>query len=448
MNKKMIYRSEGFTLIETIVSIALIASIMTALSFGVALSYREYKKSNAYKKESDIDLANIQEPYTTDSTTLKKSVDYTMKTTIDGKITALAMYNTTNTDPLISLSRFEAQASNFKDSKYFTFNTVNSTLGKLNQVTELNNYTISSYEDLPSTNYEALDQTNKMWGKWSFIGWSLTKITKNADGSISGKLKSYTDSGKTLYCGNPNYASQATGYEGVINEKNYQDIMDAINNGTIDLDKYVLVPAYFFSQDVEGTAADTKLLTGADGTVRRDMDERNMKNLVKGAAQYIKEKGIESVNSDLNGSAQDAIYGKGIEILHFRENGWPQVARYPLLNGRRSSNSWYENQDYYKNQTKIDNGSTWKTGFIYETFHAIGYDIKETDDKNDWLGIHYKYNILMFGDQVKDNGQHPYSMFMQVNKTNKTVRIWVGTVSSNGSISSIGENYDVTASYA
>ena len=62
MNKKMIYRSEGFTLIETIVSIALIASIMTALSFGVALSYREYKKSNAYKKESDIDLSNIQEP--------------------------------------------------------------------------------------------------------------------------------------------------------------------------------------------------------------------------------------------------------------------------------------------------------------------------------------------------------------------------------------------------
>lgn len=47
MNKKMIYRSEGFTLIETVVSIALITSIMTVLSFGTASSYREYINSNA-----------------------------------------------------------------------------------------------------------------------------------------------------------------------------------------------------------------------------------------------------------------------------------------------------------------------------------------------------------------------------------------------------------------
>lgn len=455
MNKKVMTMNKGFTLIETIVSIALISAIMTVLSFGVASSYREYISSNAYKRESDTDLLNIQQPYTNDSTIMKKSVDYTMTTKTDGKENkiSLAMYNSTNKDDSISLSRFEAQQSNFKKSNYFTYYTVDPNTGKLKQITELNNYTISSYEDLPTTNYDALNEMNKTWGPWCFIGWSLARVIKGSNGTSTVKdvkkdIMSYTDKGKTLYCGNPNYASKSNGYLGVINEANYKDIVDAIDNGTINLNDYALLPAYFFSQDVAGTAADTVLLTGADGVVRRDMDARNMKNLAKAAAQYIREKGTDGINSDLNGAAQNAIYGKGLEIVHFRENGWPQVARWPLWNGNGSMNSDYENKPYYQNQTKIDNGSTWKTGFIYETFHAIGYDIKETDDKDDWLGIHYKYNILMFGDQVKDNKEHPYSMFMQVNKTAKTVRIWVGTVSDDGSLGSIGGYYDVTASYA
>ena len=439
---------KGFTLIETIVTIALIASIMTVLSFGISISYHNYVDSNAYKKESDIDMENIQKPYTNDSTTLKKSVNYTMTTVSDNQSTSLAMYNTSHSDASISLSRFEAQASNFKDAKTFSYYTVDPTSGNLTKITALNNYTISSFEDLPSTNYEALDDMNKAWGPWSFIGWSVTKITKNSDGTVSGDVMSYTDRGKRLYCGNPNYASSKTKYEGVITSENYADVMSAIENGTINLDDYALVPAYFFSQDVPNTTADTRLLMQADQLVRRDMDARNMDNLTKAAVSYIKENGLSEVNSALNTQAQTAIYGNGLELLHFRENGWPQVARKNLLNGHGSRNSSYETSSYYQNQTKIDNGSIWKSGFIYEMFQGIGYDIKETDDENDWLGIHYKYNILMFGDQLKDDGSHPYSLFIQINKEKKTVRLWVGSVNRDGSLTSLGGYYDVTISYA
>lgn len=460
MNKKMIYISEGFTLIETVVSIALIASIMTVLSFGTASSYREYINSNAYKKESDIDLGNIQEPYTKDSTTLKKSVDYTMQTTMDGKTqsTALSMYNTTDTDPSISLSRFEAQASNFKKSLSIQSLAISAENGQLSPIAGLDDYTISSFDDLPSTNYDALDSMNKDWGIWSYVGWSL--VYKN---DTTWKTQPKTDTGIVMYrdianniklfCGNPNPAPVNSNYEGLITSTNFEEIMKKVENGEIDLSHYEIVPAYLFSKDIEGTHTDTDLLNFAEPTIRESLDNRNITSLANAAAKYIKKNGVDSLNSYLTTDAQSAIFGKGLEILHFRENGWPRIATKYYGTGRGSSMTSYENMQAYQNITKMGDGSTYKTGFFDTVFKSIDYDLSKTDEPTDWRGINYKYNILLFGDKVADNNQLKNSMFMQINKENKTVRIWVGTVSSSWwtgtvSINSIGGNYDVTVSYA
>ncbi len=463
MNKKMIYRSEGFTLIETVVSIALIASIMTVLSFGTASSYREYINSNAYKKESDIDLGNIQEPYTKDSTTLKKSVDYTMQTTMDGKTqsTALSMYNTMNTDPSISLSRFEAQASNFKKSLSIQSLAISAKNGQLSPIAGLDDYTISSFDDLPSTNYDALDSMNKDWGIWSYVGWSLVDLNNTTwqtqQKTNTGIVMYYDDQNKAnLFCGNPNPAPvSSSDYEGLITSTNFEEIMEKVENGKIDMSHYALVPAYLFSKDVPGTHTDTDLLNYAKSTVRESIDNRNITNLANAAAQYIKKNGVDSLssNSYLTPDAQSAIFGNGLELLHFRENGWPRIATKNYGTSRGSSMTSYENTRAYQNITKMGDGSTYKTGFFDTVFRSIGYDLSKTDDPTDWRGINYKYNILLFGDKVADNNQLKNSMFMQINKQNKTVRIWVGTVSSSWwtgtvSINSIGGNYDVTVSYA
>lgn len=475
MNKKMIYRSEGFTLIETIVSIALIASIMTALSFGVALSYREYKKSNAYKKESDIDLANIQEPYTTDSTTLKKSVDYTMKTTIDGKITALAMYNTTNTDPSISLSRFEAQASNFKASLSFKYLSVDTYSGKLTTIDELSDFKISSFEELPSTNYEALEKMNKDWGIWSYVGWSLVDLN-NISWKSNEKTKTgivmYKDSytKKPLYCGNPNPAPLNSNYEGLITPDNFTTIQNMVENKQIDLSHYALVPAYLFSKDVYNSDADTKLLMNTIQTVRKPIDERNITSLANTAAKYIKSNGMNSITSDINSVTKKALCGNGLEILHFREGGWPVEAASVITNGStlyyNYGTDWYngsiylkygkdyENSFYYKKYPKIGDDPEYAKGFkkgefLYDIFmNGIGYDLTKVGnptsrDKN--------YNSLLFGDDLMlDNNQFQYSLFMKINENSKTVTVWVNRVASDGSSDSSGIDafYSATASYA
>ena len=318
---------------------------MTVLSFGTASSYREYINSNAYKKESDIDLGNIQEPYTKDSTILKKSVDYTMQTTMDGKTqsTALSMYNTTNTDSSISLSRFEAQASNFKKSLSIQSLTIGATSGTMSSIPGLGDYTISSYEDLPSTNYDALDSMNKEWGIWSYVGWSLVDLNntswKTHQKTNTGIVMYYDDKqNMKLYCGNPNPAPVSNnGYEGLITSANFEDIMKKVENGEIDLSHYAIVPAYLFSKDVPETHTDTDLLNYAKSTIRESIDNRNITSLANAAAQYIKKNGVDSLDSYLTSDAKNAIFGNGLEILHFRENGWPRIATKNYGSSRGSS---------------------------------------------------------------------------------------------------------------
>lgn len=491
----MIYRSEGFTLIETIVSITLIASIMTALSFGVALSYREYKNSNAYKKESDIDLANIQEPYTTDSTTLKKSVDYTMTAPdADGKEkkTSLAMYNSTNKDDSISLSRFEAQASNFKESLSFKFLTINTYNGKIRTISELNNYPISSFDDLPATNYDALDTMNKEWGIWSYVGWSLVDLNntswKTQDKTKTGIIM-YKDNDKKikLYCGNPNPAPLNSSYEGLITRDNFTEMQKMVENKQIDLSHYALVPAYLFSKDIDNTNADTELLKDTSQLVCKSFaDERNISNLAKAAAKYIKSNGIESLSDDLDLTANEALCNNGLELLHFREAGWPVEASSTTYSKKYYKNfkyyeknllyynkgrdleegsaylqygEPYENSNYYKNYPKIGNTSGYTNGFknqgfLYETFmKGIGYDLTKVRSTNStaWRGINYDYNSLLFGDDLmQDNSQFQYSLFMKIDENSKTVTVWVNRVASDGSSNSNGINssYSATASYA
>ena len=83
--------------------------------------------------------------------------------------------NKNNKDSSISYSRLSGSLGTI--FPYFNYDSTKSGWGQSSsQITDLNNYGVKSFEDLPGTNYSALDELNNNWGKWSFIGWSTTLI--------------------------------------------------------------------------------------------------------------------------------------------------------------------------------------------------------------------------------------------------------------------------------
>lgn len=492
MNKK------GFTLIEVIVSIAILSIVLGVLSTSISMIYRHYNASNMYKEDSDLALYNVQGGY--DQNVQMKSADYKLEingTNMHDEIQLNAFTSasyhqkTINIDSsakekkeAVYLTRFEAQAKDI-DTKFFI---VDASTGKVSKMPGLENLGVGSYDDLPNASWEALKNMNKEWGKWSFAGWSLSPATYDTNGNVTSvkenmydswdknRKKPYWVSVPTNGANNTNNRYYYTGctyeltydngeWKGLITEDNFADFKEKVANGVIDMKHYALVPTYYFSKDIYNSDLDTILLNDADNTLREARDTKNIQLLAQAAARWIKKNSLQKLEQEVSYSnRQNGLYGKGLEIIHFREAGWGVLGEkdYSRFGNRNKGKpSSYESSATYKDLPHLNDG-TWNqdNGFIKAMFESIGFDITKINDENDWLGIRYSYNRLLFANKMADSeDSHPYSLFIKVNQNKQEVTVFVGKSTSSGSWWNtkwsdpregmvINPNYVATASYA
>ena len=177
---------KGFTIIETIIGIALLAVIMGSLGTAVYQTVKVFLDSNDYKTAGDYTFEHIQstdDTGKTNDTNWKIASTYT-KTYKDSQGTTQTQSNTT-TDPI--------QITSFKNSKSIAknqvqLNTFITTIGtkisysylsnvqdsgSAQEMSELSDKGITSFDDLPDPSYAALNQSsnggkssNDEWGKW------------------------------------------------------------------------------------------------------------------------------------------------------------------------------------------------------------------------------------------------------------------------------------------
>ena len=486
MNKK------GFTLIEVIVSIAILSIVLGVLSTSISMIYRHYKASNTYKEDSDLALYNVQGDY--DQNTQMKSADYKLEISGTNMHDEIQLYSYTSASydqklinidssakekkEAVYLTRLEAQAKDIDSQIYI----VNAGSGKVSKMPGLENLGVGSYDDLPNPSWEALNGMNKEWGKWSFAGWSLSPATYDADGNITSIKENRYDSsdeyrkkpywvsvpaggvknnGQYYYTGCTYKLAYDNGeWKGLITEDNFMDFKKNVANGVIDMKHYALIPTYFFSKDIGGNSLDTTLLNDANNTLREARDSKNIQLLAQAAANWIKENSLQKLKQEFsNSNVQNGLYGNGLEIIHFREAGWgiPGEKSYSSYRGGTVD---YENSQIYKNLPHLDDG-TWNqdNGFIKEMFEKIGFDITKMKDKTAWKGINYKYNRLLFANKMADSeDSHPYSLFMKIDKNKQEVTVFIGESTSSGywwktwsdprDKMVFNPNYVATASYA
>ncbi len=490
MNKK------GFTLIEVIVSIAILSIVLGVMSTGVNMVYRHYNASNSYKDDSDNALLNVQGAYRQD--TQMKGADYMLEISgedIDKKIQLFTytsasyhnkLINNTSTaeekKEAVYLTRLEAQSKEIETKFYL----VDAITGKASQVQGLETVSVNKFDDLPDESWDSLANMNKEWGKWSFAGMSLSPAIYDNNGNLiyvkenkyyNKKTKEerykkpiweYIDVNRRndsqyFYSGYSKpleYDGLANEWKGIITEDNFKEFKNKVKSREIDMKKYALVPTYFFSKDIYDSDLDTILLNDADNSLKEKKDEKNIQALAEKAAKMIKDNNLQYLDNELtNINNKNALYGDGLEIIHFREAGWGVLGEkdYSRFGERnKGAPSPYENSTTYKNLPHLKGTWNQNNGFIKEMFESIGFDITNINDESDWLGIHYKYNRFLFSNKIADqNDTRPYSLFMKVDKINKNVTVFIGEAQKQwGGWSDprknmvISPNYVATTSYA
>lgn len=452
----------GFTLVEVIVALALVTMITGILATSLAQTLRYFNDANVYKKESDAAFDTIQ----SDSTDIQYKTEYKLVSTdSDNKKNSVRVRVSSYTDKS-SKNKLTYQSIDVKLGMVFDY-TLNysdkNNSKKTETLSELKDYGIQKFDDLPGTNYSALQKMSDEWGDWAFIGWSTS-------------LKTYTapSTGRKYINGNPEAASASNNWQGLITSENFMDFKNAVATGQVK--NVTLYATYMFSYDVSDYTDDIDLIKMTPDSIRQKQDNVVLNKLAKYAAGIIKEKGTSAIDNCLSGNYRSAIYGNGLEILHFREGGWPVEANtnyYTQNNDRNPQTGYYdygqqyETQNYYKNYPKIGTapgytqGFKKNDGFFYETFaNGIGFDLtkvgnpiygKPEKKEKSWRGINYDYNSLLFGSPIMDlNNRFRLSLFMKVDKSAQTVTIWVNRIAIDGSSDSSGINkpYTATASYA
>lgn len=471
-------KNDGYTLIEVIVAVALISMIMIMLTYATTQSVNNITNAKIYKKESDEAFDMIQSDKTDNAYDTSYEIVTTDSNNRQNRINVrLESYqDKTSKNQLLYQSVDNKLGINFDYSFAYTDSKGKYQAGKID---ELENYGVQSFEDLPDTNYSALQKISDEWGDWSFIGWSTD-------------TKTYTYNGRSVINGNPQIASASNNWKGLITKENFNQIKDAINKRQInDLHLYA---TYMYSFDIPDNDADVECIKATPEPVRQAQDNKNLNKLATQAATILKNKGTSAVDNCVSGDVREAIYGDGLELLHFRENGWPVEAN-KYYHNKRNDWTWaeraysdplrikinpnfIEKAVYYINYPKIASQQAYSKGFVkndgffYETFKdGVGFDLTQIGnptslweaDKKDvfrnlefngsgrWRGINYDYRCLLFGQSfMGDSNQFNYSLFMKINRVNKTVTVWVNTVSNDGQSNSNGLNasYSATASYA
>lgn len=452
---------KGFTLIEIVVSLALLTMSFSVLAYSLSAGYSQYNRSNQYKKSSDKDLAEIQKATIAEDSNVNIDSQYTMEAKGRKVKVDLYTYKDPSSSSAPSLSRFVASDSEFKSNAVkFEYYNVDSQTNRQDYIQELDGRKLSSFDDLPGTQFTALKQSNEDWGKWAFIGWSTA--TDNYNGSWTGKAK---------------LATRENNYQGLITRDNFDEVMEYYKNSKNTPKLYA---TYTYSKDVDENQNELVLLYNTDNKIRFAKDQSNIKALASKAAELIKENGLSIITS--NFGTNSPITSTGIEVLHFRENGWPVLANtvyydrkdkstgnYNVSATNYEASEWSQAWYQYKKFPKIGNntvytGGIFTNGFLYKVFNdSIGFDLTKvgnaTTHKDGYLNINYKYNNLFFGDTFKTDAdvygntvrskpfQHYYSLFMKVDTTNKTVKVWAGQVTSRSTTSTL-PGYEYTASYA
>lgn len=468
---------KGFTLIETIISLAIITSLLLSLGIEVTNSIHTFNDARRFNDATDSAFENAQNISYTQNKSVYSNYQITGNVYQDNnKVGELSESDSTYSPIPVGVTKYKHPKNsnvyrprfNSLDSligNYFKFSSID---GKSGRIEDLSNVGINKFEDLPDASNSALKNDNRTWGKWSFVGWSLgTYTSEDAYGTKNGDPKaaefsSYSNGKTTVW--------QCT-FSGLITSSNFDQFMSwyqykkSINANF----QPTLYPAYIFSRDISGNDNEVKyrMRAGADFLTKVDTD--NIEKVASEAAAIIKNQGISAVEKQFTLTAWNALTnGKGLEILHSRQVGWCVLANTQYYSYGDSSSigierdlDWwgsdYSRNEAYKKFAKIGNNDSFtggvKDGFLYHTFYdSIGYDLNEINDKQEYLSINYGnsgenpvgYNCLFMSSDLKaEQDDQIYSVFMKI--SNNQVTVTYGKIDSNGNVIPFKQGYQATA---
>ena len=461
----------GFTLIETVITIALIAGIFTILGNVVYQTTTMMLDAKKYTDATDSLYDDIQSDsqYKNNLYCLKVTKDgSTDSTTIPIRAKESQMKANNRSDDILELNSFNTSLG-----YYFKFGYIYSIWIDKNDVPnqpklsekkkvdvdkipQLDGWGVTKFSDLPNlkniddTNSKELQTINNDFGKWAFVGWST-----EVDDDIKTPCKR-----QTFTLGNTDIASNSNGWKGLLTENNFNDYLSYVKSKYPTPDStsasVQLYATYIYSRDLydDHGLDDTYLKNRIGNSTTQTVDMRTLQELADSAANLIKMSSMSDIQTQFGGSGskyyQALTSESGIEVLHFRENGWPVVAENPY----RSLVSTLETKTY-STTTKIGDqnnyyGGTKKGQFLYNVFQGIGYDFTKIGNQYwyDWLGVDYDYSCLMFSSDFDDKNDksHPYSLFMRLNENTNTVSFWIAKFDGNGKPSLYG-SYIANATY-
>lgn len=476
INRVTIMNEKGFTLIETIISLAIITSLLLSLGIEVTNSIHTFNDARRFNDATDSAFENAQNISYTQNKSVYSNYQITGNVYQDNnKVGELSESDSTYSPIPVGVTKYkhpknsniyrpEFDALDSLIGNYFEFSAIDGG----GRIEDLSNVGINKFEDLPDASNTALDKDNKTWGKWSFVGWSLrTYQAEDAAKTLNGDPKaaeftSYTYGGKTIWeCTN----------KGLITSSNFDQFMSWYQYQKSQDENFepTLYPAYIFSRDISGNDNEViyRMRAGADFLTKVDTD--NIEKVASEAAAIIKNQGISAVEKQFTPTAWNALTnGKGLEILHSRQVGWCVLANTQYYSYGDSSSIGIERNLYlwdrnksrneaYQKFAKIGNNDSFtggvKDGFLYHTFYdSIGYDLNEINDKQEYLSINYGnsgenpvgYNCLFMSSDLKaKQDDQIYSVFMKI--SNNQVTVTYGTIDSNGNVIPFTQGYQATA---
>lgn len=459
--------NHGFTLIETIISVALLGALLSGLGAAIYQTTNSFLKTNDYSKQDDEAYDQIQNANSTKAVTLDyemtgyykrkkynaQTQSYSDDTSILDKSSNLKTYQDSS-EALksgysckfnVKTQTYTSKSNGYKDVSLTSLAATGDRIFNLDSANTghlFKDYGISSFDDLPDTNYKELNALNQTWGKWAYIGWSTAQYTY------------YSTATKKYYVTGLNQiASPENNWQGIITKDNFDAWIKYLDDNNIKASDVNLYLTYAYSIDSAKTD-ETDILQNTkinDPTILTNKDISQLSQLATTAAQKIKRDGLSSLQSYFGADLTNSLYSdNGVEILHCRENGWALLANTDYFSFGNNLKIYYENSNGYQKFPKIGHAATYyggvKEGFLNDVFNdAIGLNLNKLGsytNNNHYYNVDYNYNQLFFGSNTQMYGTYPTpSVMMKLSKDNDTntltVTFYVGSILSNGTVKKI-----------